>query len=110
VTLRFSDANPPRIAAAAGMWSSVARAAQGATHSPPSTSRGGDNLDHRERDYQHINSYNTDTYDRIVLMFPKGAKERIKRRAQERGQSVTAFLASFIPSDLIGTWRRTESK
>ena len=42
------------------------------------------------------NQYNTEKYDRVTVMLPKGGKENLKTHAAARGESVNAFLQRAI--------------
>ncbi len=46
------------------------------------------------------NRYNSKAYDRIGLMVYKGEKEKIKRRAESLGLSVSAYINSLIENDI----------
>ena len=58
------------------------------------------------RDYEYINKWASENYDRITIIVPKGSKERIKQAARDRGQTVTEYIASMMPKTLIGRWKR----
>lgn len=45
---------------------------------------------------QYNNDYNKNNYDRISLMVKKGDKDKIKRHAEARGESVNAFINRAI--------------
>lgn len=40
------------------------------------------------------------TYDRINLTVPKGKKEEIKAHAEEKGESVNAYINRLIDEDM----------
>ncbi len=40
--------------------------------------------------------YNAKTYDRINIAIPKGAKDKIKVHAEQRGESVNGFIKRAI--------------
>ena len=42
------------------------------------------------------NKYIRNNYDRINLIMPKGDKDRIKQHADQRGESVNAFINRAI--------------
>lgn len=42
------------------------------------------------------NRYQQKNYDRITILVKKGDKERIKRYAEEHGQSVNSFITELI--------------
>lgn len=46
------------------------------------------------------NRYTNKAYDRINLAVPKGHKERIKRAAEMRGESVNAYVTRIINEQL----------
>lgn len=56
-------------------------------------------------DYGYINDFNQQAYDRITLIVPKGAKDRIKRHAKMLGMNSSQYIVSLIPKRLIGLWR-----
>lgn len=43
-----------------------------------------------------VNKYMKDNYDRVNLTLPKGQKDRIKAHAENRGESVNAFINRAI--------------
>lgn len=43
-----------------------------------------------------VNKYMSANYDRVNLTMPKGAKAAIKAHAEERGESVNAFINRAI--------------
>ena len=49
---------------------------------------------------EYINGYIREKYDRILVLFPSGRKEILKRVAAERGLSVNAFINSAIDEKL----------
>lgn len=50
---------------------------------------------------KYKNKYNSDNYDRISLMVPKGQKQAISRRAQEKGcKSTNTYLSGLVQADL----------
>ena len=42
------------------------------------------------------NKYNASAYDRITVVVPKGDKDQIRTYAQERGESLNAFVCRAI--------------
>lgn len=42
------------------------------------------------------NKYNTDHYDRINLIVPKGEKERLKKLAADQGTSLNEYICRLI--------------
>ena len=42
------------------------------------------------------NKYRSKAYDRLEIVAPKGRKEQIKAHAEERGESVNAFINRAI--------------
>lgn len=46
------------------------------------------------------NRYTEKAYDRINLAVPKGQKERIKRAAEKRGESVNGYITRIINEQL----------
>jgi uncharacterized protein (DUF1778 family) len=55
-----------------------------------------------------VNRYITNAYDRINLTVPKGEKERIKAHADERGESVNAFIYHAICALIEEESKKTE--
>lgn len=47
------------------------------------------------------NWYARQNYDRISMFVPKGSRVRIQQAARAAGQSMNAYLVSFIPKSLI---------
>ncbi len=58
-----------------------------------------------KQDYDYINEFNRQAYDRITLIVPKGTKERIKEQAKKHGMNSSQYIVSLIPKWLIGLWR-----
>lgn len=48
------------------------------------------------------NKYNAKAYDRITVLVKKGEKDRIKRYAEDHGQSVNAFITELIRREMVG--------
>lgn len=46
------------------------------------------------------NRYTEKAYDRINLAVPKGQKERIKRAAEKRGESINGYITRIITDQL----------
>lgn len=55
----------------------------------------------KARNLDYINWYNSQNYDRITILAPKGTRENIKAEAKRRGQSANEFLLKLIPQHLI---------
>lgn len=55
----------------------------------------------KARNLDYINWYNSQNYDRITILAPKGTRENIKAEAKSRGQSANEFLLKLIPRHLI---------
>ena len=53
-----------------------------------------------ERKAKWQNDYIAKTYDRINLTIPKGQKEVIKNHAEKNGESVNAFIARAIKTQM----------
>lgn len=43
-----------------------------------------------------VNKYVKNNYDRINVTFPKGRKEEIKEHAENKGESVNAFIIRAV--------------
>ena len=60
--------------------------------------------------YDYINQYQKTNYDRIILLLPKGAKDKVKRAAAEKGVSMNACcldalrigFAKIYGADILG--------
>lgn len=44
--------------------------------------------------------YDREHYDRIVIVVPKGKRERIKKRASELGKSMNGYISELIDKDI----------
>ena len=53
-----------------------------------------------ERKAKWQNDYIAKTYDRINLTVPKGQKEAIKNHAEKNGESVNAFIARAVKTQM----------
>ncbi len=42
------------------------------------------------------NEYKREKYDRIEVVLPKGRKEELKRKAKEKGMSMSEYINSVI--------------
>ena len=60
--------------------------------------------------WDYINQFQREAYDRITIMLPKGTKARLKSQAAESGLTLTEYLTSLIPRHLVGTWRRKDKE
>lgn len=49
---------------------------------------------------KYQNDYIRKTYDRVNLLLPKGQKEILKAKAQERGESLNQFICACIDEHL----------
>ena len=54
--------------------------------------------------YEYINNFNRQNYDRITIMLPKGKKEHIKQIASQNGESINSLVNKLLqnislPSD-----------
>lgn len=45
---------------------------------------------------EYNNKYNTENYDRVSLMLPKGMKEQIRALAGSNGESVNGYITTAI--------------
>lgn len=48
------------------------------------------------------NRYAAKAYDRIVILVKKGDKERIRKYAEEHGESVNGFITNLICREIAG--------
>lgn len=56
--------------------------------------------------YEYINDFANENYDRITIIVPKGSKERIRMAAKSRNQNMSDFIASLMPRSLVGRWKK----
>ena len=56
--------------------------------------------------YEYINEFANENYDRITILVPKGSKELIRAIAKSRNQNVSDFITSLMPRSLIGKWKK----
>lgn len=56
--------------------------------------------------YEYINTFANENYDRITILVPKGSKERIRAIAKSRNQNVSDFITSLMPRSLVGKWKK----
>lgn len=61
-------------------------------------------------DFEYINRFAAENYDRITILVPKGGKDRIKHIAQANSQSVSEYIVGLIPKALVGTFKREEKE
>lgn len=59
-----------------------------------------------KKNYEYINEFTNENYDRITIIVPKGSKDRIKLMAKERNQTVSDFITGLMPRTLIGKWKK----
>lgn len=52
------------------------------------------------KQYKRQNDYNAAHYERLNLTFPKGFRERIRKAAEEHGESVNAYVKRIILEDI----------
>lgn len=45
----------------------------------------------------YVNWYNSQNYDRVTLMLPKGSLARLKGEAEKNGVSVNEYVKGFLP-------------
>lgn len=62
-----------------------------------------------KQDYDRINHYARENYDRILLLVPKGSKARIVQAARNAGRTTSDFIVSMIPRTLIGRWKKKDA-
>ena len=53
-------------------------------------------MDEKFNQTKYQNDYIRKTYDRVNLLLPKGQKEVLKAKAQERGESLNQFICACI--------------
>ena len=54
----------------------------------------------KKRAQEYVNQYSRENYDRVLVLFPAGKKEILKRVAADRGLSVNAFINAAIDEKL----------
>lgn len=59
-----------------------------------------------KQNYEYINSFAEQNYDRITVLVPKGSRERIKNAAKACGQTTSDFIVNLIPRSLVGKWKK----
>ncbi len=45
---------------------------------------------------EYKNKFNTEKYDRVGLMLPKGKKQDVKEHAKKKGESMNGFIIRAI--------------
>ena len=51
-------------------------------------------------DYDYMNQYQRDHYDRIVILGPAGTRDKIKAAAMAEGESMSHYIVRQLPSEL----------
>jgi predicted DNA binding CopG/RHH family protein len=46
--------------------------------------------------FEYQNNYRREKYDRIEVVLPKGRKEELKKKAKEKGMSMSEYINSVI--------------
>lgn len=47
-----------------------------------------------------VGKYEKENYDKVLLRLPKGNREKIKARAQQKGMSLNAYIVDLIEKDM----------
>lgn len=50
--------------------------------------------------YRATKKYNAKAYDRIEISVHKGDKDKIKKYAESKGKSITAYIYDLIKNDM----------
>lgn len=50
-----------------------------------------------KQNYDYINQYAREHYDRVQLVLPKGSRERIKALAQAAKKTMNEYICDFLP-------------
>lgn len=69
---------------------------------------GGDDLKHGVN-YDYINRFSSENYDRITILVPKGGKARIQEAAKMAGMTTSDYIVSLIPESLVGEWKKKQA-
>lgn len=59
-----------------------------------------------KQNYEYINRFADENYDRITIIVPKGSKERIRKAAKAHNQNMSDFMVSLMPRSLVGRWKK----
>jgi len=59
--------------------------------------------------YDYINRFSSENYDRITILVPKGGKARIQEAAKMAGMSTSDYIVSLIPESLVGEWKKKQA-
>lgn len=59
--------------------------------------------------YDYINRFSSENYDRITILVPKGGKARIQEAAKLAGMSTSDYIVSLIPESLVGEWKKKQA-
>lgn len=62
-----------------------------------------------KQNYEYINEFASENYDRITIIVPKGSKERISAMAKAHGMNTSEFVVSMIPRTLVGKWKKKDA-
>ena len=54
----------------------------------------------KDRTIQYNREYNEQNYDRLAVTVAKGAKEQIRSRAAEQGESINGYINRLIKQDM----------
>ena len=57
-----------------------------------------------KKQYDRINDYQKNNYDRIVVLSPKGTKDQIKAAADRNGETVSGLINRLIIDYLEKQW------
>lgn len=49
---------------------------------------------------EYKNSWQKENKDRVLLLLPKGSKDKIKAHAQSKGMSLNAYIVALIEKDM----------
>ena len=72
--------------------------------------KGGDGMRKKaKQNYEYINEFASENYDRITIIVPKGSKERISAMAKAHGMNTSEFVVSMIPRTLVGKWKKKDA-
>ena len=54
----------------------------------------------KEKELSYIAQYQKDNYDRITVMAPKGTKEEIKKAAELKRTTISAFVLECVKKEI----------
>ena len=62
-----------------------------------------------KQNYEYINSFAEENYDRITIIVPKGSKAKIAAMAKAHEMNTSEFIVNLIPRSLVGKWKKKDA-